>query len=168
MDTSIVGAEAFSLGQPSANFGGGGPEAGTPNTFIFGFSGVGGDPIVGPAVISLLPSKGGNAGAVSVIIHGSKFEQGATAQLLLAGETEIVGDPTDVVLNGFAITTRFDLRGRAPGSWDLRIINPDGKSVTVPKAFTVEQGGAPQVWADIVGRAFIRPNQVQAYSITYG
>ena len=39
---SIVGAETYSLGQPSTP---NGPSEGTPNTFIFAFSGVGGDPV---------------------------------------------------------------------------------------------------------------------------
>ncbi|MFI3185097.1 MAG: DUF6531 domain-containing protein [Methylococcaceae bacterium] len=43
---AIVGAEAYSLGQPSTGFGGGGPVTGTPNTFIFGFSGIGGGALI--------------------------------------------------------------------------------------------------------------------------
>ena len=43
---AIVGAEAYSLGQPSTQFGGGGPVTGTPNTFIFGFSGIGGGALI--------------------------------------------------------------------------------------------------------------------------
>ena len=43
---AIVGAEAYSLGQPSTGFGGGGPVKGTPNTFIFGFSGIGGGALI--------------------------------------------------------------------------------------------------------------------------
>lgn len=41
-----VGAEAYSFGQPNVP---GGPELGTPNTFIFAFGGIGGTPIVGNA-----------------------------------------------------------------------------------------------------------------------
>ncbi|WP_411726703.1 DUF6531 domain-containing protein, partial [Methyloglobulus sp.] len=43
---AIVGAEAYSLGQPSTEFGGGGSVTGTPNTFIFGFSGIGGGALI--------------------------------------------------------------------------------------------------------------------------
>jgi len=39
---AAVGAEAYSLGQPSSP---GGPDLGIPNTFIFGFSGIGGTPV---------------------------------------------------------------------------------------------------------------------------
>lgn len=42
-----VGAEAYSLGQPSSA---GGPNVGVPNTFIFGFGGIGGKPIEPPPV----------------------------------------------------------------------------------------------------------------------
>lgn len=43
-----VGAEAFSLGQPNVPDG---PTLGVPNTFIFGFTGIGGIPIVGELVL---------------------------------------------------------------------------------------------------------------------
>jgi hypothetical protein len=39
---AIVQAELYSLGQPSGE---GGPDLGLPNTFMFGFSGIGGDPV---------------------------------------------------------------------------------------------------------------------------
>lgn len=39
---ATVGAEVYSLGQPSNT---GGPDLGTPNTFIFAFAGVGGTPV---------------------------------------------------------------------------------------------------------------------------
>jgi hypothetical protein len=40
---AVVGAEAFSFGQPSGT---GGPDFGVPNTFLFAFSGIGGAPVV--------------------------------------------------------------------------------------------------------------------------
>lgn len=45
---AAVGAEVYSLGQPSTPDG---PTLGTPNTFIFGFAGVGGTPIGGGAAL---------------------------------------------------------------------------------------------------------------------
>src|SRR5262249_71107 len=42
---NAVGAEVFSLGQPSTTDG---PTLGTPNTFVFAFGGVGGTPIFSP------------------------------------------------------------------------------------------------------------------------
>jgi uncharacterized repeat protein (TIGR01451 family) len=45
-----AGAEAFSLAQPSTADG---PTLGTPNTFVFGFSGVGGQPALRPADLSV-------------------------------------------------------------------------------------------------------------------
>lgn len=44
---SAVGAEAYSLGQPRTA---GGAPTDVPHTFIFGFTGVGGEPIVPPAI----------------------------------------------------------------------------------------------------------------------
>ncbi|MFN4172877.1 MAG: autotransporter outer membrane beta-barrel domain-containing protein [Pseudorhodobacter sp.] len=48
-----VGAEVFSLGKPSSE---GGLETGAPNTFIFGFAGVGGTPVLPDGTI---PGSGG-------------------------------------------------------------------------------------------------------------
>src|SRR4029079_10859606 len=39
----VIGVELYSLGQPNVV---GGPNLGTPNTFIFAFTQVGGDPVV--------------------------------------------------------------------------------------------------------------------------
>lgn len=45
-----IGAELFSLGQcnPAADTACGGPDTGTPATFIFAFTGVGGEPVIPP------------------------------------------------------------------------------------------------------------------------
>ncbi|MCA1570423.1 MAG: DUF11 domain-containing protein, partial [Chloroflexi bacterium] len=45
---NAVGAEVYSLGQPSTEDG---PSLGTPNTFVFAFAGVGGDPIFSPIAV---------------------------------------------------------------------------------------------------------------------
>lgn len=61
-----VGAEAYSFGQPSTE---GGPTEGTPNTFIFAFGNVGGDPIVGcgeDGIDALAPT-----GIASGLVHDS-------------------------------------------------------------------------------------------------
>jgi hypothetical protein len=55
---ATVGAQVYSLGQPSTADG---PTLGTPNTFIFGFTGVGGTPLCDPGDIpwaSVAPTSG--------------------------------------------------------------------------------------------------------------
>lgn len=120
------------------------------------------------ALVGILPNKGGDTGPVSAIIHGSGFVEGATVKLVKAGQPDIVGDPVSVAENGQTITTTFDLTGKARGPWDVVVTNPDGTSATLPKGFTIEEGRAPQVWVDIVGRSVIRPNRPQTFTILFG
>jgi hypothetical protein len=62
------GAEVFSYGQPSSSD----PAVGTPNTFIFAFGGVGGDPIFGPtAVDDTLTTNEDTQGMVNVLVNDS-------------------------------------------------------------------------------------------------
>lgn len=59
---AAVGAEVYSLGQPSSPDG---ETLGTPNTFIFGFAGVGGTPVVAGAASTPLNQFTGLAGITS-------------------------------------------------------------------------------------------------------
>ena len=66
---NAVGAEVFSLGQPSTVDG---PTLGTPNTFVFTFAGVGGDPIFSPiAVDDTLTVAQDTPGSLNVLANDS-------------------------------------------------------------------------------------------------
>ena len=85
----------------------------------------------------------------------------------LTGPVDIVGT-NSTVSNGTVITTTFDLTGAIPGLRTVVITNPDNTSVTLPLAFTVEEGGVPQIWVDIVGRDKIRIGREQTYYVVVG
>jgi uncharacterized delta-60 repeat protein len=114
------------------------------------------------------PSRGGNAGIATTRIFGSGFLQGATVRLMRAGQPDILPATATVDPGRSVITAVFDLTGKTPGAWDVRVTNPDGSSSALTTGFTIEQGGAPRVWADIVGRRVIRPQTEQTYYIVYG
>ncbi|MBI3799874.1 MAG: SBBP repeat-containing protein [Deltaproteobacteria bacterium] len=61
--------------------------------------------------LAIQPSRGGNTGSVSVIIHGIGFAQGATVKLVRAGQPDIIGDPVSVSEDDQTIATTFDLIG---------------------------------------------------------
>jgi large repetitive protein len=66
---TAAGAEVFSFGQPSTEDG---PTLGTPNTFIFAFAGVGGDPVFAPeAHDDTLTTAEDTAAAVNVLANDS-------------------------------------------------------------------------------------------------
>ena len=123
---------------------------------------------IGFSVLGVIPSKGGNTGSVSVIIHGGGFVEGVTVKLARAGQPDIVGDPVSVSEDGGSITTTFDLTGKALGLWDVVVTNPDGESATLPEGFTIEEGGAPHVWMDILGRDQIRAGRPATFNIVFG
>jgi hypothetical protein len=117
-------------------------------------------------VTQVFPNHGGNAGTTTVTLTGAGFQAGAQVNLTGLG-TGIVGTNTQVLDAGFLETT-FNLVGAPAGVGNIIVTNPDGTTATLAGAFTVEQGGAPQLWVDIVGRNQIRIGSNQTYYITYG
>jgi len=118
------------------------------------------------SVSQLFPNHGGNAGTVTVQVIGSGFQSAASATLTGLGP-DIIGANTNVP-NPSVLVTTFDLTGATPGVGSVVITNPDGTTATLAGAFTVEQGGAPQVWVDIVGRNTIRIGSPQTYYVLVG
>jgi hypothetical protein len=116
----------------------------------------------------VLPNHGGNTGTVTPAIIGAGFAPGATAKMVCPGHPEILGGSPTVAAAGNTLTTSFDLRASTPGACDLVITNSTGESLTSAGAFTIEQGGAPDVWIQIDGWNKLRGGRPQAYSMTYG
>jgi hypothetical protein len=86
-------------------------------------------------VTSIDPSAASNTQEVSVTINGANFAAGATAELSL-GATDIVATNVTVESSG-KITCVFNITGAAAGLWDVTVRNIDGKSGTLPSAFTI-------------------------------
>lgn len=118
------------------------------------------------SIQAVLPNHGGNSGQVTVRVIGSGFQAGAQVKLTGAGP-DIIGTNT-TVSNALLLTTTFDLTGTTPGARDVVIVNPNGTSTILKGGFTVQLGGAPNVWVDVIGRSKIRPGTQQTYYITYG
>jgi hypothetical protein len=121
-----------------------------------------------PSVSAILPSTGGDTGSVSAIIHGGGFASGAIVRFVRAGQPDIVGDPVSVDSGGRTIAATFDLTGKARGAWDVVVTNADGTSATLAQGFTIEQGRAPEVWVDILGRGTIRAGREETFTIVVG
>jgi len=122
--------------------------------------------VIPGSVPSIHPATGGNAGSVTVQISGSGFQSGAAVKLT-GGGPDILGSHT-IIPSGFFLTTTFNLVGAAPGPRTVVITNPDSSLVSLPGGFTVEQGGAPQLWLDIIGRDRTRIGREQTYYVVYG
>jgi hypothetical protein len=114
------------------------------------------------------PDHAGNAGPVCALVYGSGFANGATVKLTRDGESDIVGNPVAVLEGGKVISTAFNLTGRTPGRWNVMVTNPDGNSATLPDGFTIEQGGAPELWHDVIGPTALRPGRPGRYRFLVG
>lgn len=114
------------------------------------------------------PSIGGNSGEVLAFISGSALVNGSTVTLRRSGQPDIIGNPVHVDVGGSALGVTFALAGRAIGSWDVVVINPNGVSQTLAGGFTIAAGGAPQLWVDVVGPTFIRVTRPARFFIYYG
>src|SRR5262249_35466017 len=84
-----------------------------------------------PPVALATPANPTNCGNYAATILGGNFLVGATAQLELAGQSNIVG--TNVVrVSATQLTANFNLTGAAatPGTtkWNCRVGNPDGQT----------------------------------------
>lgn len=93
------------------------------------------------------PSSGGNVGTVTGRILGTGFHIGAS--VILTGPTTITAT-SSVGTEGRTIDVAFDLTGAPAGSYGLTVVNPGGASITLPGAFTVQQGGAPQLGVSVL------------------
>lgn len=114
------------------------------------------------------PPNGGNVGPVCAVIHGHRFAPGITVKLTRPGSPDIPGTPTSVSADGTVIATAFDLAGRTPGDYALTLTNPDGSSATRSGAFRVDAGGAPDVWAEMIGPVALRRGRWTRFFFVYG
>jgi len=121
-----------------------------------------------PVVGGISPNHGGNNGSVTLTINGSNLDPAATVKLTKNSQPTI----TASVVNGnearSLLNATFDLTGKTIGFYNVIVTNPNGQVVTFPNAFTIESGGSPQIWVNIVGRDAIRPGQPATYTINYG
>lgn len=114
------------------------------------------------------PTKAGNTGPTAAILYGAGFQTGATVKLTRSGASDIVGTQVTVSGGGSVLTTSFNLTGARPGVWNVMVTNPDTTSVTRASAFTIEQGGAAQVWADLVGPPNVRVGFPTRFRLFFG
>jgi sugar lactone lactonase YvrE len=120
-----------------------------------------------PPQDSIYTNQGGNTGQVSVrVTTDVDFSLVAGAQITLSatGKNGILGANVSV-LSPHYLTTTFDLTGATPGVYDVVITQPGSPTRTLPKAFTVEQGGASNLTAQVIGRSAIRGGIPQTYFV---
>ena len=121
-----------------------------------------------PEIGSITPDVGGDHGEITVMAFGAHLDPNAIFKLRMAGEEDIVADPSHGPLGGEELTGTFDLHDAALGHWDVAITNPNGAMVILPEAFLVEESTGAEMWIEITGRNSIRPGRRAVFSIRYG
>src|SRR5207245_379047 len=70
--------------------------------------------------------------------------------------------------DGRTIASSFNLRVQALGAWDVIVINPDGRTETLPGGFAIEASTGAQLWVDVVAPSVVRPGSLQTLYVIYG
>lgn len=123
--------------------------------------------IVGTGTISRVwPQTVGNGGDATLQVGGAGFASGATVALV-QGATRVAASVVGVH-GDTSLDATFPLAGVAPGRYDLVVQNPTGEALSSLGAVTVGAGGAPEVWANIVGRPAIRTGVAQTFNVVVG
>lgn len=120
------------------------------------------------SVASFSPTRGGNAGTVTITVHGCGFREGAQVRLVDEEENVVVAAKEAEFVSISTLRARLDLADVPAASLFVNVALPTGDQFTAQEPFTVEEGGMAQIWVDIVGREAIRPGRAQTYYILYG
>ena len=90
-----------------------------------------------PVVSAIIPKMGLKDTVVSVSINGANFKNGAKVVLTAPGLTDINGSTVKVISQS-QISCDLDLTGATPGIYDVKVVNSDGQSGALTKAFAVD------------------------------
>ena len=120
------------------------------------------------SLLVVLPAQGGNGGSVSVTVTGESIDPAATLKLTRSGQPDIPGEYLHVGEGGGNLRAIFNLTGAQPGAWDLVVTNPGPETATLPGAFTIEAGGASDLFADLIGRTRILRGRDTTFYILFG
>lgn len=88
-----------------------------------------------PVVTAISPSTGTKDALALVTITGTNFQTGAVPKLLQAGSPVITA--TGITVASTRIDCTFNLKGTETGSFNVVVVNPDGQSDTLQRAFLV-------------------------------
>src|SRR5690606_35714972 len=102
---------------------------------------------------------------VTVDIEGARFEPGALVRLSRPGVFEIEPERWQVI-DATHIRAVFDLRHVPYGLYDVRVINPNGQTVTEPLRYLVERAIEADVTIGVGGSRSIEPGQSGIYSVS--
>ena len=112
---------------------------------------------------SISHQRGGNAGSITVQMHGTAFGSNTVAMLTQYGGAVITAAPLYPPLPS-EMEVRFDLRSATPGTYD--VVVADGREVaTIPRGFEIVGGGVGAVRATTFVPSIVRAGRATDFSI---
>ncbi|MBU1942590.1 MAG: IPT/TIG domain-containing protein [Actinobacteria bacterium] len=90
-----------------------------------------------PTVTGITPAKGLNNSSIDCTVTGTNYYTPGTLAKLKRGNTYITGT-NNTVVNSTTLTSRFDLAGKAYGTYDVLVYSGDGQSGSKAGSFTVK------------------------------
>ena len=118
-------------------------------------------------ITSIGPSVAGNNGDTTITITGAGFVANSSCSLI-QGKTTIAATAVIVAADGTSVECVFSLNGATASAYDLAITAPGASPITQTAAVTVQNGGAPNVWANIVGRSVVRTGAPSTFYVNFG
>ncbi|MBM4460396.1 MAG: DUF11 domain-containing protein [Chloroflexi bacterium] len=106
-------------------------------------------------VSNISPDRGGNTGSVTVKITGTGFTADTVARLVAPGGALITGE-MPVLNNPAEMFFTFNLRGAAPGLYDVQIECPGHPPTSLVDAFEVTLGTGSHLAAQLVAPSAVR------------
>jgi len=122
-------------------------------------------PCTGLAIDSVSPMMAGNRAPLLIELTGSCLD--ATTSVTRDGAPEIPAENVTADSGGHVLEAFVDLSGVDPGEWTLSAENSHGRAVA-PAHFVVEEGGASDLWVDLVGREQLRTGRRQRVNLLFG
>jgi len=120
--------------------------------------------VAGSGLSSVIPSRGGNTGRVTVTVRGTSLATATALRLrdelpivVLAQGLEVLGDG---VVRG-----TFDLTGIPPGPYDVAVETTEGE-LSLADGFDVVEGGAPLIVLDVIGPGTVRTGREATFTAT--
>ncbi len=120
--------------------------------------------VVAPG-IAIFPSFGGGGGPITATITGSELVPVVATRLRRSGESDIVADPLAQDPDTGMLSARFDLAGRAHGTWDVVLEGAGGAEETAVAAFTIGEIVRLPIRVEMVGRDRLRRGGASDWSI---
>ncbi len=116
------------------------------------------------SITDVQTDQAGNSSYVTTTISGAQFAPNAIVKLVMAGFAEYQPVTTDFV-SSTEIIAEFNLAGTPYGSYDVQVINPDGRQAIAPYRLEVEQTVSPDVTIGVGGPRFILAGDTGTYSV---